>query len=83
MSIQINKDFAAAILMQAVKDWRALCDGKPAEAGNNFVELRRFFRSEWGARLARECNISAAALLYQLEKERKESVKNNENISSL
>lgn len=43
IDIDTTKRLAIAVVMQAVKDWRLLCQGKPA-GGSNFAELERFFK---------------------------------------
>ena len=67
MSIEeAYNDFYHAIVMQAVDDWRRLCNGK--KVGASFEALRSFFNSDWCAALCGELNPSI--ILTRLEAER-------------
>lgn len=65
------RSLAAAIILQAVEDWRRLCKGKKQDGKVNFNELRRFFKSEWFVALASEVKLSPAEVLRRLDTERK------------
>ena len=61
------RKLAYAIVLQAVKDWKALCAPNAIEHdGKNFRELRRFFRKEVDDLL--DVDGFGAAALYQLER---------------
>ena len=74
------KNLAEAIILQAVEDWRRLCEKILAEKVENpvlfefydtisFPELRQFFKSEWCALLCG--NVDPLFILDALERERK------------
>ena len=47
MTVEEAKNLAAAIVAQAVVDWRKLIAGKKPTKECNYIELRNFFRSEY------------------------------------
>ena len=64
-----TKKLTAAIIAQAVTDWRKL---EQDDAYNQkYNSLRRFFKSEWCEWLCAELGIEAKDILNLLEKERK------------
>lgn len=73
-------ELAHAVIAQAVKDWRMLCqaliDKKSYMNGITqnvtFKSLRKFFKSEWCETLC--WNVSAKGILYWLEKELAETL---------
>ena len=52
----------SAIVLQAVKDWLALCDGMEQTRECNFIELEEFFESD----CAKYIDHSVAARIYKL-----------------
>lgn len=73
MSIDNTKRLALAVVIQAVKDWRLLCRGKPA-GGSNFAELERFFKYDCEMYL-HGSGINAEELYQQMMVERARSPK--------
>ena len=75
------KDLAGKIIMQAVMDWRYLCDQlkNPAKYLHkeppqfSFESLRNFFKSEWCLMLC--THAEPLTILHQLENERKAALK--------
>lgn len=67
--IKRTKTLAAAIIAQAVADWRAL--EKANAYTQKYNSLRRFFKSEWCEWLCAELGIEAKDILNLLEAERK------------
>lgn len=73
-------ELAHAIVEQAVKDWRMLCQKMLSPKGYmdritqdiTFDSLRKFFKSEWCETLC--WNVSAKGILYWLEKELAETL---------
>lgn len=66
------KNFSAAVLTQAIEDWRALISNKAHHTKYN--ELRRFFKSDWADLLCHEVlNREATFILDVLEQERRDS----------
>ena len=64
-----TKKLTAAIIAQAVTDWRKL---EQDDAYNQkYNSLRRFFKSEWCEWLCAELDIEAKDILSRLEAERK------------
>lgn len=72
-------ELAHAVIAQAVKDWRMLCQyilnpkGYMEAVAQNvtFDSLRKFFKSEWCDSLC--WNVSAKGILYRLERELEET----------
>jgi len=59
-----------AIVEQAVRDWRNLCQGNTPTKDCNFDELEEFFGADCDMLLA--CtNLSAGQILLQLQRERR------------
>ena len=58
---------AHSIVLYAVEDWRALCNGQECD-GVTFDSLRSFFKSEWCLMLCGEVN--PLYILRKLEQER-------------
>ena len=64
-----TKKLTAAIIAQAVADWRKL---EQTNAYNQkYNSLRRFFKSEWAEWLCSELGIEAKDILSRLEAERR------------
>ena len=64
-----TKKLTAAIIAQAISDWRKL---EQDDAYNQkYNSLRRFFKSEWCEWLCAELGIEAKDILSRLEAERK------------
>lgn len=56
------------IIIQAVKDWVALCDGEISESANcNLIELRNYFEDDCGGLLSDSSNVSGVMILKELE----------------
>ena len=76
--IKRTKTLAAAIIAQAVADWRAL------EKANVYTQkyngLRRFFKSEWCEWLCAELGVEAKDILSRLETERKSRIDEKEAV---
>ena len=73
-----TKKLTAAIIAQAVADWRKL---EQLNACNQkYNSLRRFFKSEWAEWLCAELGVEAKDILNLLEKERK-SLANKKEVS--
>lgn len=74
-----HKLLLAAVITQAVNDWRALIEKKawiekkPVMYGN-FDELRGFFESEWFDCIMQCFNTDAQSVLSQMEKELQEAM---------
>lgn len=64
-----TKKLTAAIIGQAVADWRAL--EKCGAYNQKYNSLRRFFKSEWCEWLCAELGVEAKDILSRLEAERK------------
>lgn len=74
------KILAHEIILKAVDDWRRLIICKAWEEkyclkGNNFIELRQFFNSDWCALLMTGDSLTPVDILRQLEKELAEAKK--------
>ena len=68
-----TKKLTAAIIAQAVTDWRKL---EQNDAYNQkYNSLRRFFKSEWCEWLCAELGVEAKDILSRLETERKSQIK--------
>ena len=73
-----TKKLTAAIIAQAVTDWRKL---EQDDAHNQkYNSLRRFFKSEWCEWLCAELGIEAKDILSRLEAERKSSADEKEAV---
>ena len=73
-----TKKLTAAIIAQAVTDWRKL---EQVNAYNQkYNSLRRFFKSEWAEWLCSELGVEAKDILNLLEQERK-SLANKKEVS--
>ena len=62
----------AAVVLQAVDDWRALCADKKLPGTVTFTELERFFRDDCDKFLVSR-NVTGDKILAQLQKERVKS----------
>lgn len=62
----------AAVVLQAVDDWRALCADKKVPGTVTFTELERFFRDDCDKFLVSR-NVTGDKILAQLQKERVKS----------
>lgn len=62
----------AAIVLQAVDDWRALCADKKVPSTVSFTELERFFRNDCDKYLVSR-TVTGEKILAQLQKERAKS----------
>lgn len=63
MDIDATKRLAIAVVIQAVRDWRLLCQGKTA-GGSNFAELEQFFK--YDAEMYLQGTEMRADKLYQI-----------------
>jgi len=64
---KIIRGFAAAVLLQAVLDYRELNSGLIKETSSvNQTELSDFFSSNWFAELCKMCNIDRKLVLNNL-----------------
>ncbi len=73
------KDLAGAVIMQAIDDWRLLCNamtnpkGRKYPPAQSFDALRRFFKSDWCETI---CIASTPEkILEKLEQELREARK--------
>lgn len=58
-----------AIIVQAIKDWKSLCDGEVETGQCNFKELIAFFLSDCNDMLY-DTNLSGERILHKLMKMR-------------
>lgn len=77
------RGLAAAIVIQAISDWRQLVRAKAWLDGGelkhkNFYELRAFFKSDWCAFLLEPTGITPRVILQALEKELQEAKEKDE-----
>ena len=63
------RSFANGIILFAIEDWRALCEGKK-RSGVTFDSLRNFFKGEWCSILCGQTN--PLYILRKLEDEREQ-----------
>ena len=66
------RGLGAAVVLQAVDDWRDLCKGKKMPSTVNFTELERFFLKDCDGFLIGE-TVTGEKILSQLQKERVKS----------
>ena len=66
------RGLGAAVVLQAVEDWRALCAGKKVPSTVTFTELERFFKGDCDGFLIGE-TVTGEKILSQLQKERVKS----------
>ena len=46
LDITATQELAAAVVLQAIRDWRGLCRGRRPSKYHNFEELEHFFRHD-------------------------------------
>ena len=63
---------AIAIVLQAVRDWKTLCNCKTPTNDRNFAELENFFKHYCRTFLIID-DVAADAIFAELQKERKKS----------
>lgn len=66
------RSLAAAVVLQAVRDWRALCNGKTQSTDRNFPELTKFFENEANIYLS-ETGLRAEEILKKQQGERRKA----------
>lgn len=69
-------ELAQAIVLQAVADWKGLCQGAPFpnQVKPSFEEIEAFFRSDWCALLMQSYSVSPDYVLKQLRRMRDEEL---------
>lgn len=63
------RGLGAAVVLQAVDDWRELCKDKKMPSTVNFTELERFFLKDCDGFLVGE-TVTGEKILSQLQRER-------------
>lgn len=63
------ESLAHAVIMQAVEDWRWLCNGGTPTADCNFEELTHFFKEDFNLYIVKE-STAGEMILKRLQKER-------------
>ena len=66
------KKLAFAVVIQAIADWRYLCNGGDEARDCNFKELERFFKNDCDTYLI-GTDLSAEKLLTMLQQERRKA----------
>lgn len=69
LSLPGLRGLGAAVVLQAVDDWRDLCADKKVPSTVNFTELGRFFLKDCDGFLIGE-TVTGEKILSQLQKER-------------
>ena len=59
-----------AIVVQAIDDWRKLCDGRTPTQACNFKELEHFFKTDAQSYMYGKTTITAKEILKWLQEER-------------
>lgn len=65
------RDLATAVVAQAIRDWRCLCNGGTETKHKNFIELEHFFEHDCAKYLAHDRAAERIYDLLKIERQRK------------